>query len=90
MPLYEYECQKCEHSFEKLVASSDVAVECPECHGTLWELSETGLLRFRCRVGHAYSSDSMAIAQSESAEAALWTAKRKPGLYDMLDLLGLR
>ena len=34
MPLYEYECQKCEHSFEKLVASSDTAVECPECHTT--------------------------------------------------------
>ena len=32
MPLYEYECQKCEHSFEKLVASSDTVVECPECH----------------------------------------------------------
>jgi putative FmdB family regulatory protein len=30
MPLYEYECQKCEHTFEKLVSNGD-AVKCPEC-----------------------------------------------------------
>lgn len=32
MPLYEYTCQKCEHTFEALVFNGD-AVECPECHG---------------------------------------------------------
>jgi len=30
MPLYEYECEKCEHTFEKLVSNSD-AIECPQC-----------------------------------------------------------
>lgn len=30
MPLYEYECQKCEHTFEKLVSNSDT-VACPKC-----------------------------------------------------------
>jgi len=30
MPLYEYECEKCEHTFEKLVSNSD-AVACPKC-----------------------------------------------------------
>ncbi len=30
MPLYEYTCQKCEHTFETLVFGEE-AVECPEC-----------------------------------------------------------
>ena len=32
MPLYEYTCRKCEHTFEELVRNGE-AVECPECHG---------------------------------------------------------
>jgi putative FmdB family regulatory protein len=32
MPLYEYTCQKCEHTFETLVLNGE-AVECPECRG---------------------------------------------------------
>jgi two-component system, chemotaxis family, protein-glutamate methylesterase/glutaminase len=49
---------------------------CPECHGTLWELDEGGLLRFRCRVGHVYSPDSMLAAQTDEVDRALWTALR--------------
>jgi two-component system chemotaxis response regulator CheB len=49
---------------------------CPECHGTLWELDEGGLLRFRCRVGHVYSPDSMLSAQTDEVDRALWTALR--------------
>jgi putative FmdB family regulatory protein len=32
MPLFDYTCKKCEHTFEALVFG-DEAVECPECHG---------------------------------------------------------
>jgi 4-hydroxy-tetrahydrodipicolinate reductase len=35
----------------------------------------------------ARSRDAFALG---ALEAALWTARKKPGLYDMLDLLGLR
>jgi two-component system chemotaxis response regulator CheB len=49
---------------------------CPECHGTLWETDEGGLLRFRCRVGHVYSPDSMLAAHSDSVDRALWAALR--------------
>ncbi|MFN3484750.1 MAG: FmdB family zinc ribbon protein [Planctomycetota bacterium] len=31
MPLYEYLCGRCERRFERLVRSSDAAVDCPEC-----------------------------------------------------------
>jgi two-component system, chemotaxis family, protein-glutamate methylesterase/glutaminase len=49
---------------------------CPECHGVLWELEESELLRFRCRVGHAYTADALTVGLSETAESALWVALR--------------
>jgi putative FmdB family regulatory protein len=33
MPLFEYECRKCEHTFEALVFNGE-AVECPQCQAT--------------------------------------------------------
>ena len=49
---------------------------CPECGGTLWELQEGELLRFRCRTGHAFSADSLLSVQAEALEGALWAALR--------------
>jgi len=49
---------------------------CPECHGSLWETDDLGILRFRCRVGHVYSSQSMLAAQTDSVDRALWAALR--------------
>ena len=49
---------------------------CPECHGTLWEADEGGIVRFRCRVGHVYSPESMLSAQTDSVDRALWVALR--------------
>ena len=49
---------------------------CPECHGTLWEADNRGIVRFRCRVGHVYSAESMLDAQTDSVDRALWTALR--------------
>jgi two-component system chemotaxis response regulator CheB len=49
---------------------------CPECHGVLWEVQDGELLRFRCRVGHALSVDTLLAEQSEELEAALWAALR--------------
>ncbi|HVF39512.1 MAG TPA: chemotaxis protein CheB [Gemmatimonadaceae bacterium] len=49
---------------------------CPECAGVLWEIREGKLVRYRCRVGHAYSAETMLAAHGEAAEAALWAALR--------------
>jgi two-component system, chemotaxis family, protein-glutamate methylesterase/glutaminase len=49
---------------------------CPDCNGVLWAIQDGGLERFRCRVGHAWSPESLITRQSESLEAALWIALR--------------
>jgi len=49
---------------------------CPECGGTLWELHDGELLRFRCRVGHAFSAEGLLAEQSEGLDSALWSAFR--------------
>jgi two-component system, chemotaxis family, protein-glutamate methylesterase/glutaminase len=49
---------------------------CPECHGVLWELRDGELVRFRCRVGHAHSTESLLAEQTQTFETALWTALR--------------
>jgi two-component system chemotaxis response regulator CheB len=49
---------------------------CPECHGALWEIEDAGFPRYRCRVGHGFSADSLLVTQREDVEAAVWTAYR--------------
>ncbi len=49
---------------------------CPECGGALWEREEGSLLRYRCRVGHAFTASSLIAEQSSQLEAALWAALR--------------
>lgn len=49
-----------------------VEVNCPECHGPIWEERHGGVLEYRCRVGHAYSPAALEAAQHDSVEASLW------------------
>jgi two-component system chemotaxis response regulator CheB len=51
---------------------------CPDCGGVLWEVHDGNFVRFRCRVGHAWTSDALLTAQSDQMDDALWTALRAP------------
>lgn len=51
-------------------------MSCPECHGVLWEVKDGDLVKFRCRVGHAYTAEALIAHQSDQLEVALWTALR--------------
>jgi two-component system chemotaxis response regulator CheB len=69
----EADPEKVQH-MEKLGQPS--AYACPECSGVLWEVDDKDLLRFRCRVGHAFSSDTLLSQQDDYFEDALWAAVR--------------
>lgn len=49
---------------------------CPDCHGVMWEINEGELIRYRCHVGHAYTSDMMGMALEENVRGALGSALR--------------
>lgn len=49
---------------------------CPDCGGVLWELREGEFVRFRCRVGHAWTGDALLVEQDDRFDEAMWIALR--------------
>jgi two-component system chemotaxis response regulator CheB len=45
---------------------------CPECHGTLWEIPDGRVLRYRCHAGHACTAEAVLSAHAEEIERLLW------------------
>lgn len=61
---------------DRTMPSTGQTYSCPECGGVLEEAQEAGMLRFRCRVGHLYSPESLLADQTMAVEKALWAAIR--------------
>jgi|SRR5216684_19453 putative FmdB family regulatory protein len=67
MPLYEYECEKCGHRFEKIQKFSDKMLKkCPECGGRIEQMISAPAVQFKgsgwyvtdyANKSHAPSSD---------------------------------
>jgi putative FmdB family regulatory protein len=68
MPLYEYQCKKCGHRFEKIQKFSDKPVKkCPECGGLVEQTISAPAVQFKgsgwyvtdyAKKSHAPASDS--------------------------------
>ncbi|HXF14119.1 MAG TPA: zinc ribbon domain-containing protein [Terriglobales bacterium] len=48
MPLYEYECKKCGHRFERIQKFSDAMVKkCPDCGGKVEQMISAPAVQFK-------------------------------------------
>lgn len=79
MPLYEYQCKKCKHRFEKIQKFSDKPLrKCPECGGPVEQLLSAPAAHFKgsgwyvtdyARKGSGSSGDgSSAKAKEDKSE----------------------
>jgi putative FmdB family regulatory protein len=69
MPLYEYQCAKCGHRFEKIQKFSDKMVKkCPECGGKVEQMISAPAVQFKGSGWYVtdYAKKSSAPASSES------------------------
>lgn len=55
---------------------SRVPYNCPNCGGTLWEMTSHDIQRFRCHTGHSYTAASLLSSQTEKIEETLWICLR--------------
>ena len=73
MPLYEYECTRCQHRFEKLQRYSDPpASECPVCGGPVSQLMSAPAIQFKGSGWYVtdYAKKSTSPAGSSSGKPA--------------------
>lgn len=77
MPLYEYQCKKCRHRFEKIQKFSDRPVKkCPKCGGPVEQLLSAPAVQFK---GSGwYVTDYARKGSSESGEGAKDGGSSKP------------
>jgi two-component system, chemotaxis family, protein-glutamate methylesterase/glutaminase len=60
---------------EEWSASGTISpITCPECHGTMQEIPDGELMRYRCHTGHAFTLEVLGAAQAEAWERALYSA----------------
>jgi two-component system, chemotaxis family, protein-glutamate methylesterase/glutaminase len=59
-------------------------ITCPDCHGTMQEIVEGGLVRYRCHTGHAYTLETLGAVQAQAWERALYGAYRAQHERSML------
>ncbi|MBT2559120.1 chemotaxis protein CheB [Hymenobacter sp. ISL-91] len=53
-----------------------VPFTCPGCGGSLWQLNEGNVVRFRCHTGHAFTLGTLLDDSRQGLEETLWVALR--------------
>lgn len=79
MPLYEYRCKNCSHTFEKIQSfSAPEEKECPVCHGEVERLLSAPAIQFKgsgwyvsdyAKKGNSGSMKASADGDSKSSES---------------------
>ncbi len=71
MPLYEYECKKCGHRFEKIQKFSDKMIKkCPDCGGAVEQVISAPAVQFKGSGWYVtdYAKKSHAPSSSDSGK----------------------
>src|ERR1700674_5048657 len=82
MPLYEYECKKCGHRFEKIQKFSDKMVKkCPDCGGQVEQMISAPAVQFKGSGWYVtdYAKKSGASASSNGDSATKGESTSKEG-----------
>src|SRR6202521_3285238 len=72
MPLYEYECKKCHHRFERIVKFSDRPMKkCPDCGGPVEQTITAPSVQFKGSGWYVtdYAKKSSATASSSNGDS---------------------
>jgi len=72
MPLYEYECKKCHHRFERIVKYSDRPMKkCPDCGGSVEQTITAPAVQFKGSGWYVtdYAKKSSATASSSNGDS---------------------
>jgi len=72
MPLYEYECKKCHHRFERIVKYSDRPMKkCPDCGGAVEQTITAPAVQFKGSGWYVtdYAKKSSATVPSSSGDS---------------------
>jgi putative FmdB family regulatory protein len=78
MPLYEYQCQKCHHRFEKIQKFSDKPMnKCPDCGGPVEQMISAPAVQFKGSGWYVtdYAKKSPAPSDGDSSSSKDTTAK---------------
>jgi putative FmdB family regulatory protein len=83
MPLYEYECEKCGHRFEKIQKFSDPPLDvCPKCGGALHKMQSAPAFQFKGTgwyvTDYAKSGKGETKEPAKDSTPANDTAKQEP------------
>lgn len=80
MPLYEYQCEKCGHRFEKIQKFSDKLVKkCPECGGKVEQVISAPAVQFKGSGWYVtdYAKKSSGSSSSDGGKEARKDEKTK-------------
>lgn len=85
MPLYEYQCKKCGHRFERIQRFSDPLVKkCPECGGKVEQLISAPAVQFKGSGWYVtdYAKKSSAGSSSKSESDSKTDSGKDSGKKD--------